>query len=145
MNYIKPKELPDILAKQAYEDGYYIEAIQTLHVFLENQARSFLMLIGCVHFSAEQKATWDVSDSIKFHDVLKVLFILNQITEKEYKQFKHLNSLRNKVVHQFYKEPYRASYLGVSKKEFDEIFSETQKQTYFFTEKTEALVNNTRP
>lgn len=142
MNYLKPKGLPDVLAKQAYEDGYYIEAIQILHSFLENQARSFLMLIGCVRFNAEQKATWDISDSIKFHDVLKVLFILNQITEEEYKLFNHLNSLRNKVVHQFYKEPYKTLYLGVPKKEFDEVFSEIQKQTYFFTEKTEALVND---
>ncbi len=72
--------MPDELAKKAHDDGYYIEAIQVIHGWLENQARSFLMLVGCVHFKSEQSETWDLSDTISLNDTLKVLRILNQIS-----------------------------------------------------------------
>ena len=60
MEYIKSSKVPDERAQKAYEAGYYIEAIQTLHGFIENQARSFLMLVGCVYCNSKQKETWDL-------------------------------------------------------------------------------------
>ena len=140
MKYIKWKGLPDEAAKKAYEDGYYIEAIQNLHGYLENQARSLLMLVGCVHFESKQSEVWDLSDTISLNDALKVLRVLNQITDEEYSKFKRFNSLRNKIVHQFFKEPYEKQYLGVPKRDFDEVFQETQREVYFFTEKCEAII-----
>ena len=88
MEYIKPKSLPDTLAKRAYKEGHYVEAIQHLHGFLENQARSLLMLVGCVHFNAKQKETWNLSDTISLNNALKVLRILNQITQEEYTHYR---------------------------------------------------------
>lgn len=140
MEYIKPKALPDVLAKQAYKEGHYVEAIQHLHGFLENQARSLLMLIGCAYFNAKQKETWNLSDTISLNNALKVLRILNQMTQEEYAHFKNLNSLRNKIVHQLYTEPYDSEYLGVPKNEFDKVFNETLEQIYFFTQKCEQIV-----
>ena len=127
MKYIKWKGLPDEAAKKAYEDGYYIEAIQNLHGYLENQARSLLMLVGCVHFESKQSEVWDLSDTISLNDTLKVLRVLNQITDEEFSRFKRFNSLRNKVVHQYYKEPYENENLVVPKREFNEVFQVMQK------------------
>ena len=140
MEYIKIKGMPDEEAQRAYDSGYYIEAIQITHGWLENQARSFLMLIGCVHFNSSQSETWNLSDTISLNDTLKVLRILNQVTEDEFSTFKRFNSLRNKIVHQYFKDPYDKEYLGVPKREFDEVFQETIRQAYFFTEKCEAIV-----
>ncbi len=132
--------MPDELAKKAHDDGYYIEAIQVIHGWLENQARSFLMLVGCVHFKSEQSETWDLSDTISLNDTLKVLRILNQISTEEFTNFKKFNSLRNKIVHQYYKEPYEKEYHGIPEREYDEVFEETIRQAYFFTEKCESIV-----
>lgn len=133
-------KMPDEQAQKAYDDGYYIEAIQTLHGFIENQARSFLMLVGCIHFNSEQEETWDISDTISLNDTLKVLRVLNQISEDEFVQHKKFNALRNKIIHQFYKEPYEKEFLGIPKKEFDEVFYEAKKQAYFFTQKCTEIV-----
>lgn len=140
MEYIRPKDMPDELAQKAYDDGYYIEAIQVIHGWLENQARSFLMLVGCVHFKSEQRDTWDLAATVSLNDTLKVLRILNQISEQELSRFKKFNSLRNKIVHQYFKSPYEKEYLGIPKKEYDEVFKETIREAYFFTEKCESIV-----
>lgn len=140
MEYIKPRDNPDELARQAYRDGYYIEAIQLLHGWIENQSRSFLMLIGCIHFNADQKDTWDLTDTITLNDTLKVLRILNQISNDEFLHFRKLNSVRNKIIHQSFKEPYESTYQGYPKKDFDELFEKTVRQAYFFTNKCEEAV-----
>lgn len=140
VRYIKCNEPPHEMAQKSYEGGYYIEAIQVLHTWLENQARSYLMLVGCVHFKAEQKDTWDLSDTLSLNDTLKVLRVLNQITGSEYSDFKRFNSLRNKIVHQYFKEPYEKEYLGVPMREYDEVFQGTLSQAYFFTQKCEQIV-----
>ena len=132
MEHIKFKGLPDEIAQNAYNKGYFMEAIQHLHGFIENQACSFLMLFGCVKYDSKQEDIWDLSDELSFVNVIKVLRILNQINQKEYLQFKKFNSLRNKIIHQYYKEPYEKVYLGLPKREYDEVFQETIKQIYFF-------------
>lgn len=121
MEYIKLNGLPDKKAKEAYEKGYYIEAIQILHGFLENQCQSLFMLVGFVHFNAKQEETYDLTDTIKLHSIIKNLYILNQISKKEYTWLNDLNTMRNKVTHQICKEPYEKEYLGIQKKEFDKI------------------------
>jgi len=86
--YIKYRDDPKTLAEQAYSQGFYVEAIQLLHAYLENQAQSLFMLVGCVHFKAEQEDTWDIADSFPFHQCVKALFILNQIFDIEQKVLK---------------------------------------------------------
>jgi len=140
MEYIKHRGDPRELAEQAYRQGFYVEAIQILHSFLENQARSFFMLIGSVHFNAEQKDTWDIADSFSFHECLKALFVLNQITKSEFDEFNKFNSLRNKVVHQIFKEPYEEIHEGVPKADYDLLFNRTLDQIDFFTRKTEEII-----
>jgi hypothetical protein len=62
MKYIKNTgKMPDELAMNAYENGFYIEAIQILHAWLENQAQSYVCLIGSVHFNSSMEKTWDIA------------------------------------------------------------------------------------
>jgi hypothetical protein len=141
MEYIKHIGDPSEFAQKAYQEGYFVEAIQVLHAFLENQARSLLMLVGCVHFSAAQGDTWDIADSFSLHDCLKVLFVLNQISKEEFKAFNAFNSLRNKVVHQIYKEPYDQHHEGIPKKDYDKLFNRTLEEIDFFTRKNEEAID----
>jgi len=140
LEYIRPQGMPDESAHKAYKNGYYIEAIQILHGWLENQARSFLMLVGAIHFDAQQKDTWDLTDTITLNDTLKVLRILNQISHDDFVQFKNFNSLRNKIIHPYFKEPYEKIYEGYPKEKYDEAFNETIRQAYYFTERCEQIV-----
>ena len=140
MEYINLKGLPSEEAMRAYDEGYYVEAIQIMHGWIENQAQSFLTLVGSVHFNAEMKNTWDKTDTLSLNQILKVLFILNQITESEFDKFNKLNSVRNKIIHQLYKDPYDTEYMGVPKTEYDEVFQEMLDGMNFFTRKCESLV-----
>ena len=139
MQYIKAG-IPDIEPKKAYDAGYYVEAIQIMHGFIENQAQSYLTLIGSRSFNANMDETSDLCDTLSLTAVLKVLYILNQIKKEEIDSFNQLNSLRNKVIHQLYKEPYDKTYLGVSKQEYDDVFNGMMDKLYFFTHKSEELV-----
>jgi hypothetical protein len=138
--HIRYRDDPKILAEQAYSQGFYVEAIQLLHAYLENQAQSLFMLVGSVHFKAEQEDTWDVADSFPFHQCIKALFVLNQITKDEFTEFSKFNSLRNKVVHQIFKEEYEYAHKGVPKEEYDTIFHRTLDQIDFFTRKNEDII-----
>lgn len=140
MEYIKIKELPDKAAQEAYSNGYYIKAIQILHSFIENQCRGLLMLIGNVHFDAVLSDIWDLSDTISFNECIRILYILNHISKDEYNFNKSMNSLRNKVIHSTYKEPYNMKYEGIPKSEYDEIFNKTLEQTYIFMNKCEEII-----
>jgi hypothetical protein len=138
--YIKHNGDPAELAGEAYRLGFYVEAIQILHAFLENQARSLFMLVGCVHFESKQKEIWEIADSFSLHNCLKALLIINQITKSEFEELNEFNSMRNKVVHQIFKEPYEKAYLGVLKSDFDNIFNSTLEQIRFFTCKIEEII-----
>ena len=138
--FIKHSGDPQELADEAYQRGFYVEAIQILHAFLENQARSLFMLVGSVHFQANQKDTWDIADTFSFHDCLKALLILNQITKPEFDEFNKFNSMRNKVVHQIFKEPYDDIYLGLPKTDYDAVFRRTLEEIEFFTRKAEDII-----
>lgn len=139
-HFIKHSGDPKKLADEAYQRGFYVEAIQILHAFLENQTRSLFMLVGSVHFQANQKDTWDIADTFSFHDCLKVLLILNQITKPEFDEFNKLNSMRNKVVHQIFKEPYEEIHPGVLKSDYDAVFQSTLEEIEFFTRKAEGII-----
>jgi len=141
VEYIKfRKGMPDESAQKAYDSGYYIEAIQILHNFLENQSQSLLTLTGCVHFKSDSDEVGDLTDTIKFINVVKILYILSQITKDEYEWLIKVNSMRNKVIHNIFKEPYNKIYMGIPKNEYDEIFKQTMEQAYLITRKTEEII-----
>ena len=140
VEYLKPKGDPAELAEKAYHEGFFVEAIQILHAYLENQARSLLMLVGCVHFDAQQEDTWEIADTFNFYVCIQALYLLNQISKQECQDFLKLNSLRNRVVHGLYKEPYEKVDLGVPKAQCDEVFTRTLEQVDFFLRKNEDIV-----
>ena len=138
--YIKIKGWPSDHAEKAYRQGFYIEAIQVLHAWVETQARSFLMLVGSVHFKAKQRDTWELADTFSLNQCMKALFVLNHITKDEYDAFKQLNAMRNKVIHQIFRDPHDDVFEGVARSEYDRVYKATMAQADFFVRKNEEII-----
>ena len=144
MEYITyKKEYPPELAQEAYEKGFYIEAIQIVHAWMESQVRELIMLVGAVNFGATLSETWDVAAEISFLDTVKVLFVLGQFTAEEFTRFRGLNSLRNKIIHQVYREPYEKEYKGVPKRHYDEVFRKSLEDGHLVEKKCISLALKT--
>jgi len=122
MEYIKWKEYPTEHANRAYEEGFYLEAIQVLHGFLEAKMRDFLMVTRHGNLKRCYGEIWDITQEMGFHQLAKTLFVTGKLSKSEYTKLQQFNSTRNRVVHKFFWEPYEKDYKGVPKKEFDEIF-----------------------
>ena len=145
MEYIRPNSTPDKLAVDAYANGNYIEAIQLLHSWLENQAQELLKIVGSEYFNAKLEETWNITDTLSFNICIKVLFILNQISSIEYDDFREFNSLRNKIIHQIYKEPYEKEFLGIPKQHYDKVYEKSLEQVWFFSNKSGEVMMKTNP
>lgn len=140
MKHIKfdhTKGMPEEQAQRAYDAGYHVEAIQILHTWVENQARGLLIAMATVTFNAETSDAWSTADTYTLDHTLKILYLFNQISKAEYSEYKELNSLRNKVVHQIFVDPYDEVYEGVPKEVYDKVFNRTIKEAYFFTQKND--------
>jgi hypothetical protein len=122
MKYIKWKEYPTDHAVRAYREGFFLEAIQVLHTFLEAKMRDLFMVSRHGNLSGGYREIWDVTQELGFNVLARALFASGKLTKKEYNQFQQFNSLRNKVVHKFFWEPYDKDYKGVPKKEYDQLF-----------------------
>lgn len=140
VKYIKISEWPPEYADKACQAGYFVEAIQVLHGWIENQARSLLMLVGNIHFSTKIAETWDAVDEIPYKDVVKSLFALGQISKKESEELLQINSARNKMIHQIFKDPYDKIHHGFPKDEYDRIFQHAMVWANKMREKNEAIV-----
>ena len=121
--YIKIKKWVTIHAKDSYDKGFYIEALQVLHGWIENKLQELIILTGAIDFKQEMKDIWDISNEFSLYQSSKILYILNQISLLEYSEIKEFNSLRNKVIHKIYYDPYDGVYEGVSKENYDKVFN----------------------
>lgn len=139
MEYVKSRGWPTDLAKKAYDDGYFAEAIQTLHGWIESQCREMLKLVGSEHFKTKLSDTWDMTDEISLVNIIKILFVLGQITKEEYEGLLELNSMRNKIIHQMFKDPYEKEFKGISKEEYDKVFSKSLGSSELLQEKMNKL------
>jgi hypothetical protein len=127
IEYIKWKEYPTDHATRAYQNGFFLEAIQVLHGFLEAKMRDLLMVSRHGNIRRGFHEIWDITQEMGFNALAKTLLVSGKLTEKEYKDLQRFNSTRNRVVHKFFWEPYKKNYKGVPKKEYDHIFNTGMK------------------
>jgi hypothetical protein len=140
MEYIRIRDWPPDHAYEAYQKGFYVEAMQVLHGWIEAQARGLLMLVGSVNFSTELADTWDSVEEMPYKDVVKALLALGQITKQESANLLKINSVRNKMIHRIFKEPYEKIHHGFPKPEYDRIFQEAMRWADRMREKNEAII-----
>jgi len=124
IEYIGRKEYPTDHASRSYREGFFLEAIQVLHGFLEVKMRDLLMVSRHGNIRRSLQEIWDITGEMGFNVLARALFISGKLTKKEYNDIQRFNSLRNRLVHKFFWEPYGKCYKGVPKKEYDFVFNE---------------------
>jgi len=137
---IRIKEWPTDYARNAYKRKHYIEAIQVLHGFIETKLQELLILTGTIDYKKETLEIWDIANQISLIHCVKVLFILGQISQKEYQSILKFNSMRNQIVHRLFHETYDQGVKGVSKKDFDEVFNQGLSLSDLLQRKTEERI-----
>jgi hypothetical protein len=121
--YIRIRNWPPEHAQKAYDSGFYIEAMQVLHGWIECQARGLLMLVGSVHFNTQFSDTWDAVDQMAYKDVMTALLAVGQLNKQDVDELMTINSTRNKLIHQYFRDPHEKEFSGFPRVEYDRVFS----------------------
>jgi hypothetical protein len=122
MEYIKWNEYPTVHATRAYGEGFFLEAVQVLHGFLEAKMRDLLMVSRHGNIKHGYQDVWDITQEMGFNVLARALLVSGKLTKAEYDELQRFNSMRNRVVHKFFWEPYAKDYKGVPKKDYDLVF-----------------------
>ncbi|MDZ7661469.1 hypothetical protein [Thiohalophilus sp.] len=123
-DFIRINGLPTDHAEKAYKEGYYLEALQTLHGWLECKLRELLLMQRTTNDTPHDSwaSAWDASNEFSLNNAAKTLFVIGVITESEYSRIKKFNRLRNNLVHKIFYDPYNESWKGVPHHEIEEAF-----------------------
>jgi hypothetical protein len=109
-------------ARRAYKAGYFLEAIQILHGWIEAKLRELLTMARHGNIRGGYSEVWDIIEETGYNYLARALLIIGKISKKEYKELQEFNSLRNKMVHKFFYDPYDKEYKGVPLKDYDRVF-----------------------
>jgi hypothetical protein len=139
--FIRWKGYPTNHAMRAYREGYFVEAIQVLHGFLEAKMQELLMVSRHGNIVGSLKEVWDITQELSFNALSKALFISGRISQSEYKDLQKFNSIRNKLIHKFFLEPYEKDYQGIPKKDYDKVFHAGIDLVEFMDTKTGYLMS----
>lgn len=107
-------------AKEAYKAGYYIEAIQVLHGWIEVKLRELLVSLR-VESKGHDKhfgRIWDMTNEISLLSAAKALLIAGVITEAKYSRIQAFNRVRNNLIHKYFYDPYENAYHGIPRREY---------------------------
>jgi len=128
-------------AQMAYQNKFYIEALQVLHGWIENKLQELLILTGGIEFESNISKIWDVANQINLVSSAHTLFILSQITESDYQKIIKFNGVRNHLIHKIYHDPYEKRYEGIPKEQYDEAFKIGIELSDLLQKKTEDKIN----
>lgn len=121
-DFIKWTEYPTEHAIHAYREGFFVEAIQVLHGFLEAKMRDLLMVSRHGNIDGGYGNIWDVTQELSFNVLAKTLFISGKVSPNEYRDLQLFNSTRNKLIHRFFWEPHKKDYQGIPREDYDKVF-----------------------
>ncbi|HWR81680.1 MAG TPA: hypothetical protein VN285_00095 [Candidatus Deferrimicrobium sp.] len=121
-DYIKLNDWPPDHARKAYENEYYVEAIQVIHNFLEAALQDFFMVSRHGNIRGRLKYKWDAALEMSFINVSRALLVTGKIDKKTFDRLSQFNSLRNKLIHRLFFEYYEKQYRGIPRKEYDRVY-----------------------
>lgn len=126
MDFIKITKWPAEHAQDAYDAGYYIEALQTLHGWIEVKLREFLLLqrIGSQTKTQDLNfgKAWDMSNELSLNQLAKSLFISGALPEDILNEIVSFNRVRNNMTHKLFHDPYEKQCPGIPRAEYDKAF-----------------------
>jgi hypothetical protein len=123
--YIRLRSWPPDHAEAARQAGFYVEAIQTIHAWLETQLRDVLLLspsAGKRHKSGDFGSAWDASNQISYTAAANAAFVAGLISEQTLQQLRSFNSVRNSLVHKLIYEPHEKAYEGMPRRKYTATF-----------------------
>ncbi|HMP73378.1 MAG TPA: hypothetical protein PKE55_08975 [Kiritimatiellia bacterium] len=126
-SYIRLQSWPPDHAAHAYKKGFYIEAMQVLHAFIEHEAKGFLLMVGCAHFKARFVKTRHTLDNLDYKHIIAALHAIGKLTSTEARDLLEINTMRNTLIHRTFSEPGKDFRLGVVKEEYDRAFRKAMK------------------
>jgi hypothetical protein len=140
-NFIKWKQLPAEHARDAYKNGYFLEAIHILHGWIEAKLRELLIMSRHGNIRGGYSEVWDIAEETGYNYLTRALLIIGKISKKEYKELQEFNSLRNKIVHKLFHDPYDKEYKGVPLKDYDRVFNRGIKLSKKMENRSVAVFN----
>ena len=122
-DYIRIPYWPEEHVKKAYSDGYFIEAIQVMHGFIELQLRELIFIQRKApgphdHFDLAVDTMYEITLSV----AVKILFIQKLLSKQERDKLIQFNKTRNNIVHKIYYDSAHEGYRGYPRKEFDKAY-----------------------
>ena len=124
--YIRIRKWPADHAQEAYDAGYYIEALQTLHGWLELKLRELLQLqrtgIQRQGNDNDWGRAWNMTHELSLNNIAKALYIAGALPEDLLNRILHFNRVRNNLIHKLFYDPHQEQFLGIPKEEFDAAF-----------------------
>lgn len=124
--FIRIMKWPADHAQEAYDAGYYIEALQTLHGWMEVKLRELLQLQRVGKPNEEKGAgwerAWNMTNELSLNNIAKALFIAGALPEDVLNQILGFNRVRNNLIHKLFYDPHEGQYPGIPKAEYDAAF-----------------------
>jgi hypothetical protein len=106
--------------ERAYNSGFYIEAIQVMHAFIELEIRELIYLTSSNLVPHEEfELAYDSMFDISMNIGTKVLFIQGTLSKDERDKLTNFNKIRNTMVHQIFSKDGNS---GILKEKFDEVY-----------------------
>jgi len=125
---IKIDYWPSEHANKAYDDGYYIEAIQVVHACIERQLREMLFLTRRKPGPHENfDLAYDLMLEIPFNTAVKVLFIQKTISQRVRDRLLAFNKTRNNIIHKIFFDASSGDWQGYPKAQYDRAFKDGLK------------------
>jgi hypothetical protein len=113
-------------AKAARKAGYHVEAIHTLHAWIELQLRDLMLISGSNRRGKPADDdfghAWDVSNEISYTAASSSAYVSGLINKTLYGNLKRFNSVRNSLIHKVFYEPYDKIYEGFPHKDYAVAF-----------------------
>lgn len=122
-DYIKIPYPPEEHVRKAYSNGYFIEAIQVVHGFIELQLRELLFLQTKVPGPHQDfDLAVDTMYEIPLGVAVKILFIQKALSKEERDKLIHFNKTRNNIVHKIFYDTAHKGQTGYHRKDFDKAY-----------------------
>lgn len=121
------KEYPPVHAEAALKAGYYVEALQVLHAWLEVKLQEWLLLSRHNNSRIKTSEVWDTAFGFPLLQAAKALYVTGKMPKVTFESVCRFNSMRNKVIHRMFHEDYENGAAPIPFKDYKSAFDAGMK------------------
>jgi hypothetical protein len=109
-------------AAAARRAGYYVEAIQVLHSWIEAKLQEWLLLSRHGSIRGSLETVWEAAVGMSLLQVAKALFVTGKMNKSTFDAVCRFNAKRNQVIHKLFYEGYDTPAPSISMSEYSAAF-----------------------